>query len=52
MEGEDSTEQGSSELSILGLSTRDEETGDTAGAGDNVMGFNELSMMMIIPFLI
>ena len=42
-------EQGSSELSILGLGTRDEETGDTAGAGDNVI---ELSMMMIIPFLI
>ena len=30
-------EQGSSELSILGLGTGDEETGDTAGAGDNVI---------------
>ena len=41
-------EQGSSELSILGLGTWDEEE-DTAGAGDNVI---ELSMMMIISFLI
>ena len=33
---------------ILGLGTGDQETGDTAGAGNNVMGFNELSMIMIL----